>query len=380
MFILQEIFESDSGWKTVFKKGEVQNPQLVLAFGNRGVISNDSIYQQLKAKYASADIVIGSTSGEISDTDVLDNTIVVTVLEFEYTEVRTCSVNIEDFETSLHAAQKIVQNLCDEGLNHVFVVADGQLINGSQLAQGLNQFKCNQVGATGGLAGDGYDFSTTSVGLNTVPSSGNIAAIGFYGDRLKIGFGSKGGWDSFGPERKITRSAGNILFELDGKNALELYKEYLGEAAKDLPGSALYYPLSIKIEGADQPIVRTILSVDEGDQSMTFAGDIPEGATARLMKHNMDKLIDGAEEAAQISIKRLENMHEPDLAILVSCVGRKIVLGQNIEEEVEVIRDLVGKNTAITGFYSYGEIAPFQYLSRCELHNQTMTVTTFSET
>ena len=380
MFILQEIFESDSGWKTVFKKGEIQNPQIVLAFGNRGVISDDSIYQQLKEKYNSADIVIGSTSGEISDTDVLDNTIVVTVLEFEHTQVRTCSVNIEDFDNSLTAAQNIVENLCDENLNHVFVIADGQLINGSQLAQGLNQFKHNQVAATGGLAGDGYDFATTCVGLNAIPSSGNIAAIGFYGDRLKIGFGSKGGWDSFGPERVITRSEGNVLYELDGKSALELYKGYLGEAAKDLPGSALYYPLSIKMEGAEQPIVRTILSVDEGDQSMTFAGDIPEGSIARLMRHNMDKLIDGAEEAAQISINRLEDMKEPDLAILVSCVGRKIVMGQNIEEEVEVIRELVGNNTAITGFYSYGEIAPFQYMSRCELHNQTMTITTFSET
>lgn len=380
MFILQEVFESDSGWKSIFQKGQVNNPQLVLAFGNREVISNDSIYQQLKTKYPSADIVIGSTSGEIANTDVLDNTIVATVLEFEHTEVRTCSVNIKDYDDSLTAAQGIVKNLCDGGLNHVFVVADGQLINGSQLAQGLNQFKCNQVAATGGLAGDGYDFNTTCVGLNGVPSSGNIAAIGFYGDRLKIGFGSQGGWDTFGPERVVTKSKGNILFELDGRNALELYKEYLGDAAKELPGSALYFPLSIKMEGSEQSIVRTILSVDEDNQSMTFAGDIPEGSVARLMRHNMNKLIDGAEQAAQTSIGRLADTQEPDLAILVSCVGRKIVMGQNIEEEVEVIRDLVGNNTAITGFYSYGEIAPFQYMSRCELHNQTMTITTFSET
>ena len=380
MFILQEVFESDSGWKPVFKKGQVQNPQIVLAFGNRNVISDESVYQQLKTKYPTADIVIGSTSGEISDTNVLDNTIVVTVLEFEHTLTKTCSVNIADFDDSLTAAKSIVESLCAEDLNHVFVIADGQLINGSQLALGLNQFKCDKVSATGGLAGDGYDFNKTCVGLNTIPSEGNIAAIGFYGDRLKIGFGSKGGWDTFGPERVVTRSHGNVLFELDGKSALELYKEYLGEAAKDLPGSALYYPLSIKMKGTDQAIVRTILSVDEGDQSMTFAGDIPQDAIAQLMRHNMDKLIDGAEKAAQTSMESLANTEKPDLAILVSCVGRKIVMGQNIDEEVEVIRELVGDNTAITGFYSYGEIAPFQHLSRCELHNQTMTITTFSET
>jgi len=113
------------------------------------------------------------------------------------------------------------------------------------LVKGLNTLANEKVAATGGLAGDGYDFQKTYVGLNEVAAEGNIAAIGFYGDRLQVGFGSKGGWMPFGPERKVTKSEGNILYELDNQNALELYKKYLGEAAKELPSSALYYPLSI---------------------------------------------------------------------------------------------------------------------------------------
>jgi hypothetical protein len=69
----------------------------------------------------------------------------------------------------------------------------------------------------------------------------------------------------------------------------------------------------------------------------------------------------------------------PDLAILISCVGRKLVLKQRVEEEVESVRNVLGARTVLSGFYSYGEIAPFLPSAKCELHNQTMTITTFAE-
>jgi hypothetical protein len=125
-------------------------------------------------------------------------------------------------------------------------------------------------------------------------------------------------------------------------------------------------------------VVRTILAVSEADQSMTFAGDVPEGSYAQLMKANFDRLIDGAVGAARASQRSLTGT-SPDLAILISCVGRKLVLKQRIEEEVEGVRDVVGEHTVLTGFYSYGEISPFAAGASCELHNQTMTITTFRE-
>lgn len=378
MKIVQEIFTKDSGWKNVFQNGSVQNPQLVLVFGNREIVSHDQIFNDLKNKYPNADIIISSTAGEIVNTGFADNSIVATTIEFEHTQLNTCQVNIADFENSFEAATQIVSNLCQKELNHVFIVADGQLINGSELVNGLNQFKDKKVLTTGGLAGDEYEFNETLVGLNNTPSKGNIVAVGFYGDRLQIGFGSKGGWDSFGPERMITKSKGNVLYELDNQNALDLYKKYLGEAAKELPSSALFFPLSIKAEGTEELLVRTILSICEETKSMTFAGNMPEGTIAQMMKHNSDRLIGGAEQAAENCITD-KNESEPELAILISCVGRRIVLGQNIEEEIEVIRGQFGNKTILTGFYSYGEIAPFNNLSKCELHNQTMTITTLSE-
>ncbi len=211
-----------------------------------------------------------------------------------------------------------------------------------------------------------------------MPEAGTIAVLGFYGTRLKVGYGSLGGWDPFGPERLITRSRGNVLYELDGQSALALYKEYLGEHAADLPASGLLFPLRLRSPDGESGVVRTILAINEDEQSMTFAGDVPEGVYARLMTANFEHLVDGAIGAAQTSYEAMGSS-SPDLAILISCVGRKLVLKQRTEEEVEGVRDILGDHTVLTGFYSYGEICPAAPEANCELHNQTMTITTFSE-
>lgn len=133
----------------------------------------------------------------------------------------------------------------------------------------------------------------------------------------------------------------------------------------------------MRVNEQTKPVVRTILAVNEDEQSLTFAGNIPEGSKVRLMKANVDRLINGAEDSA-ISANKIFK-EDTELAILISCVGRRLVLKQLVEEEVEVVRDILGEKPCITGFYSYGEIAPFGEFSPCELHNQTMTITTLSE-
>ena len=231
---------------------------------------------------------------------------------------------------------------------------------------------------TGGLSADGDRFQQTFVLDDDGAKSGSVGLIALYGSNLQVGYASLGGWDSFGAERRITRSEGNVLYELDGRSALELYKVYLGDHAAGLPATGLLFPLSLRMGETDTPVVRTILAVNEEEQSLTFAGDIPEGAYARLMKANFDRLIDGAYDAA-VTSRSVLGQGCPDLALLVSCVGRKMVLKQRIEEEVEAVREVVGPGTTITGFYSYGEISPFTPHAKCELHNQTMTITTLSE-
>ena len=306
-----------------------------------------------------------------------DDSLVVTAVRFEHTKLNLVREVVDEGVSSLAAGERLAQALPKQQLVHVLVLSDGLMVNGSELARGLRENLPAGVAVTGGLAGDGADFQQTLVYANQSACEGVIAAVGFYGDNLKVGYGSLGGWDTFGAERLITRSKGNILYELDGRPALELYRTYLGERNTD-PADALMFPLALRTGDEGYGLVRTVLAVGEDEQSMTFAGDMPEGVYARLMKANFDRLIVGAEGAARASDEMLDSV-KPELALLISCVGRKLVLKQRIEEEVEGVQEVLGKDTVLTGFYSYGEICPHSAATKCELHNQTMTITTFSE-
>jgi hypothetical protein len=352
-----------------------QQSHLVLVFGERMEIEK-GIGQALADLYPNAQVVLCSTAGEIMNNNVYDGSICITSVSFEKTTIKSAIINMKDYANSAYAGESIVKELQGDKLKHILVFADGQMVNGSDLVKGMNTVLPSGGSISGGLAGDAGRFEKTLVGLNSNVQTGNIVAIGLYGDHLQVSCGSRGGWDSFGPDRKITKADANVLYELDGKSALSLYKKYLGGLADQLPGSALLFPLSIRMTEQAQPLVRTILSINEDDQSMTFAGNMPVGAYARLMKANFDRLIDAAAGAAETCLTPL-NAAKPELAILVSCVGRKIVLGQRIDEEIEGVRSEFGDATVLSGFYSYGEISPLDQGVGCELYNQTMTITAF---
>jgi hypothetical protein len=92
---------------------------------------------------------------------------------------------------------------------------------------------------------------------------------------------------------------------------------------------------------------------------------------------NVDSIVNAAEIAAINALKNRKN--KPTLAIIVSCIGRKLVLDQRVEEEIEEVIEVFNGNTTICGFYSYGEIAPFDDDTNCQLHNQTIAITLISE-
>lgn len=367
----------NSAWKEFPSDLNSEKCQLVLVFGASACIVKPEVYAHLKLIYPNADIVFSSTAGEILNDSVYDDSAVATAIEFEKTKVRCVKTNIKHHNNSFDTGSYLLEQLLADDLNSVFVISDGTSINGSELVDGLNSSK-QPVTISGGLAGDAARFKKTFTGINEVPSQGNVVAIGFYGKDIIIGHGSLGGWDEFGHEREITRSEKNVLFEIDHKNALDLYKEYLGDYVDELPGSALLFPLSIRLKNSEKHLVRTILSIDEEEKSMVFAGNLPAGSKVRLMKANFDKLIEASSSAATDSFKGVKNQ-EPDFAILISCVGRKLILQERTDEEVEAAKEILGDHTAITGFYSYGEISPFNSNVQCELHNQTMTITTFTE-
>lgn len=351
--------------------------QLVLCFGAKTSLLLNSPYRLLKEQYPNAEIVMCSTAGEIFGTTVQDDSITVTAIAFGSSRVKAVSVNRAEFRDCEDAATGLMNKLELKDLRYVLVLADGSQVNGSRLIKGINQITGGNTLVTGGLAGDGNRFQSTLTGLNEEPREGKIIAVGFYGEKFTARHGSQGGWETFGPERKVTRSSDNILFRIDDSPALELYKKYLGPDADALPGSALLFPLSVKLPGSDESVVRTILSIDESSGSMTFAGDIPEGASVRFMRANFDKLTLAASGAAQQVFSAQKET--PGLALLISCVGRKALLQTRTEEELEAVDEIFGHRTILTGFYSYGELSPLSGRSECRLHNQTMTITSFYE-
>ena len=377
MRIAQEVWTAADGWKQAISHESGIAPQIAFVFGARHELADSNAVRLLADRYPGLLLFGCSTSGEIQQDRVFDSTLVATLVSFDSTRVRSAVASIPSSGGSRAVGKELGEALRGDGLAHVLVLSDGLQINGSELVEGLTDALPRHVGVTGGLAGDADRFEKTLVLRDGVPESGVVSALAFYGDALRVGYGSMGGWDQFGPERLVTRSEGNVLYELDGTPALELYRRYLGPHAAELPASGMHFPLSIN-RGDGVQIVRTIIGIDDAAGSMTFAGDVPQNSRARLMKANFDRLVEGAAGAA-LRTAQIARESRPQLALLISCVGRKLVLRQRTEEEIDSVREILGRQAVFAGFYSYGEIAPFTPSTRCELHNQTMTITTFSE-
>ncbi len=368
-----------SGWRS--SCGNPEKADLVLYFGIRQVLACGARYGELRAMYPDAHILGCSTGGQISNDDITDEEIASVALHFEHTRLKLACEPVPSATRSRICGEAIGRALAGDELAGIFVLSDGLNVNGSEFVGGISSVVGERVPLTGGLAGDGAEFKETLVGGDCPPRNHTVAAVGFYGNAVTIGHGSAGGWDEFGPRRRITRSHGNILFELDGEPALDLYKRYLGEEAHGLPSTALLFPLRIRDpQRPDYDLVRTVLAVDHDARSMTFAGDMPEGVVAQLMHGNFDRLAAGAAEAArQAAAATRESAERNGVAILVSCIGRRLLMGQRTIDEVEAAGAELNAQWPRLGFYSYGEISPHGASGVCQLHNQTMTVTTISE-
>jgi hypothetical protein len=374
----QEHWTKQAGWQAVSANGIGDQAQVAFVFGDTNVLKQAEAIEDVHRFFPKARVVGCSTAGEIVASRVFDNSVTATAVFFDATPLQFAQATVDGMEDSFTVGTRLAEALSHDGLTHVFVLSDGLHVNGSALAKGLRSKLPTSTAVTGGLAGDQDRFRETVVFLDALPQKNTVVAIGFYGDSIQIGYGSRGGWDSFGPDRLVTRAKANVVYELDGQPVLQLYKKYLGEQASGLPATGLLFPLSLALTEGNERLVRTILAVNEADGSMTFAGDVPEGCMARLMKANVERLVDGAADSAKQS--RVTGSPAPNLAMLISCVGRKLVLKQRVDEEVESVRDTLGTDTTLTGFYSYGEICPVTpEHKQAELHNQTMTITTFSE-
>ena len=366
-------YSRDEQWDTPPDAGLDSASTLVLFFGSAHIQDVQQPLKELRAQFSQSVFLGCSSAGEIYNDAIYDHGISLAIIRFDKTRIKVTKDRLGP-----QSGKHISDQLKDDELRAVFVLSDGIDVNGSQLVNSISRELGTDIVITGGLGGDDDRFEKTWTWCQDEMLHGCVAAVGFYGDAVHIEHGSRGGWDVLGTHREVTRSEGNVLYELDGQPALTLYRKYLGDRADELPATGLLFPLAIKNdEEADGYTVRTILGINEEDQSITFAGDLPQGASVRLMSANFDRLIDGAADAAGL-IDTAAYSGGPIINIAISCVGRRLILGQRAEEEIEVVREELPDVTRQIGFYSYGEISPLAS-GRCDLHNQTMTLTTIWE-
>ena len=364
------------GWSGAFPAQLDSESTVVLVFGAPSYVDAPAAMDELVAAFPRSHVVGCSSAGEIFGAHVNDESLSVAVARFERGRVREASTEIAAGGSSREAGEALARELSAPDLRAMFVLSDGLAANGTELLRGIHSVVAGDVTVTGGLAGDGTAFKRTWVLAGGKAAPGRVVAIGLYGDGVGVSHGSRGGWDTFGTERVVTRSEGNVVYELDGEPALALYKKYLGDRASGLPSTALLFPLALRTSSDDtNMVVRTILAVDEEKQSMTFAGDVAQESVVQLMRANFDRLIDGA---AQASLSAARPGEGDTLSIAISCVGRRIVLGERTEEEVEAAVE-GAPDPRLVGFYSYGEISPLVKGACGVLHNQTMTLTRFWE-
>lgn len=352
--------------------------QVVFVFGNADVYRAAGCYSLLREAYPKACIFGCSTGGAIQDTRVLDEHVVATALRFEHTSVRPATERVVDFGDSFAAGQRLIRQFDPTGLRHVLVLSDGLKVNGSDLVDGISSLLPKGTTLSGGFAANGDELLETFVWCDSEPKDSTVVALGFYGERLRVGVCATGGWGPFGPDRLITKSRKNVLYEFDGRPALEVYKTYLGEHAAGLPATGLMFPLDLRVGSDSHRVLRSLLSINETEQSITFAGNVPEGAYARFMMGYVDELVDGTQNAAKTSSASLSGL-QPPFSLIVSCNARRSVLKQRVEEEVEVVKEVLSQGTMFAGFYSYGEIAPPEAGGMSVLHNETMVVISFAE-
>ncbi|MGB8882579.1 MAG: FIST N-terminal domain-containing protein [Azonexus sp.] len=372
-------YSRDGDWNQPPDSGLDSAATVLFIFAGTRCPSLEQALDDLRRSFPLSHWIGCSTAGEIFGRTLDDDSMVVAVVRLAKGSVRSTRERIGEGHGALEAGRNIARTLAAPDLQGIFVLADGLAVNGSELAMGLAGGLPAGLPVSGGLAADGDRFGRTWVIADKSAVAGHVVAVGFYGDSVGVACNYRGGWDVFGPEREVTRATGNVLYTLDDQPALTLYRKYLGERAGELPAAGLLFPLAIRNElDADGLTVRTILAINEAEQSITFAGDIPQGSFVRMMRANRDRLIDGATGAAD-GLRPSGGTAGEALCIAISCIGRRLVLGQRCEEEIEAVLDTLPEPCRMIGYYSYGELSPLSS-GRCDLHNQTMTLTLLWET
>ena len=351
------------------------DPQVVLLFAASPLLDRPEAAAAIRD--CGMTVVGCSTAGEISAGGVSDLSFSGLALHFDRVPLKTVRAPLKNPQDSRKAGEELARQLAAPDLRSVFALCPGAFSDSIAFAKGLSGSLSALTLITGGIAGRHAGAGHTYTILNDVFGDDQAVAFGLYGDKVRVSSGTSGGWKPFGPVRRVTRAEANVIYELDGKPALPLYKEYLGDKAAALPFSGLMFPFAVVDERNrhETGLIRTLMDVDHNANTMTMAAVVPQGALVRMMHADNESLVDAARKAAEDATRGMKDQ----ATILISCAGRKIIMGSDVDEEIDAVIDVLGKDAPFAGFYSYGEICPYAPTGYSELHHQTMTITTISE-
>ena len=331
-------------------------------------------------------LIIGcTTDGEISTAGLSLNSVVV--LAWASNNIRLHTAQMEQISKDSHGAGIALAEKF-QGLNspYIQIFSDGLSGNADQIIQGIKTRLGDHIRIAGGTAGDGANFKQTYQYSNERVLSDSLVGVAFEGD-LHFATGVGCGWFPVGLTKEVTKAVGNVVYELDGQPALQVYEKFLGKHARYLPSVGVEYPLGLMgrygdIEDNNYFLCRAIMAVDPQTGSITFAGDIPQGAKVKMTMGNEADIIGAVEKAAQSALNELQSDNpavKPKAIFLYSCMARRIVLGSKTGKEILAIQKIVGGNVPIIGFYTYGEYAPIDKHGYSYFHNETATITIIGE-
>ena len=263
------------------------------------------------------------------------------------------------------------------GVSYLQVFSDGLTGNGSALVRGLESVLGTRVPVAGGTAGDDGKFERTCQFHGSKILSDAVVGMGFSGT-FTVSTGVQSGWSPVGIAKKVTRAAENVVYELNGQPALEVYERFLGKHACKLPAVGVEYPLGLvdrhgDLGEEDFCLLRATMSVNREEGSISFAGEVLEDSWVRLTCGDHTSILSAAESAARRALENLGTA-TPSLVFVFSCMARKIVLGRRTSEESDMIRGILGDNVPMLGFYTYGEYCPLTVGQRNLFHNETVTI------
>lgn len=359
---------------TLHQGNALSDADLVFVFGSVGILETPNFYSVLKDSFPNAHICGASCGSSILSESLVSDQCTILAIQFKAAQVRNLKVKISDRHDVDGVIHEIHKHFPLNNLKGLCILVDGFAINSGGLISNLTK-KFPSVPIFGGLASDGDAMITSCVMNNGIGEKGIISVSGFYGESLSISTALAGGWQRFGPERLITKSHDNILEEIDGKKAVQLYKEHLQKEHLNLPHDGLMLPLSVYPK--DHPELgktRSVIGITDDEKALVFAGDVPKGHQARFMTSSIQSLCRGAEEAVA-TLKP----NGDGFAIAFSCIGHHMFLSSMTEDELDVLTGCLGPNIPLVGFYSNGEICPIGGKHESALHNQTTAIALITE-